>query len=56
MTYYLNRLKTVFPHVAENPLPLFNSKNIPLFALFFAAGNPKGGKTAVKIAQYILEN
>lgn len=54
LTYYVNRLKTVFPCVAENPLPLFNSKNIPLYALFFAAGNPKGGETAVKIAQYIL--
>lgn len=56
MTYYVGRLKTVFPHVAENPLPLYNSKNIPLFALFFAAGNPNGGKTAVKIAQHILRN
>lgn len=54
--YYVRRLKTVFPHVAENPLPLCNSKNNPLFVLFFAAGNPKGGKIAVKIAQNILES
>lgn len=53
MGYYVERLKTAFPHVAENPLPLYNSK-IPLYALFFAAGNLKGGKTAVKIAQHIL--
>lgn len=52
MTYYVNRLKTIFPYVAENPLPLFNSKNIPLFALFFAANN----QSAVKIAQHILRN
>ena len=54
--YYVRRLQTVFPHVAENPLPLCNSKNNPLFVLFFAAGNPKGGKIAVKIAQNILES
>jgi len=48
--YYIARLKTVFPHVADKSLQLYNSKNIPLYTLFFAAGNPKGGKTAVKIA------
>jgi three-Cys-motif partner protein len=52
--YYVNRLRTIFPHVAENPLQLYNSRNIPLYTLFFAAGNPKGGKTAVKIAQDIM--
>jgi three-Cys-motif partner protein len=52
MTYYVKRLQTVFPYVAENPLPLFNSKNNPLFALFFAANKPN----AVKIAQDILRN
>lgn len=52
MTYYIKRLKTVFPYVSENPLPLYNSKNIPLFALFFASSNP----TAVKIAQHILRD
>jgi three-Cys-motif partner protein len=56
LAYYVNRLKTILTHVAENPLQLYNSKNNPLYALFFAAGNPKGGKTAVKIAQHILGN
>jgi three-Cys-motif partner protein len=56
LAYYVDRLKTVFRHVAENPLQLYNSKNNPLYALFFAAGNPKGGKIAVKIARYILGN
>ena len=40
--------------VANNPLPLYNSKNNPLYLLCFAAGNPKGAPTAVKIAQDIL--
>jgi three-Cys-motif partner protein len=54
MDYFVRRLKSVFPHVAENPLPLYNSKHSPLYVLFFAAGHPKAGKTAVKIAQNIL--
>lgn len=56
LAYYVDRLRTIFPHVAENPLKLYNSRNNPLYALLFAAGNPKGGKTAVKIAQHILGN
>lgn len=53
--YFVKRLKTIFPEVAPNPLPLTNSKNVPLFLLCFAAGNKKGGKTAVKIADDILK-
>lgn len=53
--YFVKRLKTIFPAVAPNPLPLTNSKNVPLFLLCFAAGNEKGGKTAVKIAGDILK-
>jgi three-Cys-motif partner protein len=54
--YFLKRLKTVFPHVAMNPLPLFNKANCPLYLLCFAAGNPgSGGKVAVKIAEDILK-
>jgi three-Cys-motif partner protein len=52
--YFVKRLKTIFSGVAEKPLPLFNSKNNPLYLLCFASGNPKGSKTAIKIANYIL--
>lgn len=52
--FWITRLKTVFAEVASNPLPLRNSKNSPIYLLSFAAANPKGGKTAVKIAQDIL--
>jgi three-Cys-motif partner protein len=52
--YFIKRLKTVFEEAAENPLPLRNTKNIPIFLLCFAASNPKGAKTAVKIARHIL--
>lgn len=53
--YFVKRLKTVFPHVAENPLPLLNSANCPLYLLCFAAGNPKGGPIAKRIAEHILK-
>lgn len=52
--YFIDRLKTIFEGVAENPLLLYNSCNSPLFLLCFAAANKKGAKTAIKIAQDIL--
>jgi three-Cys-motif partner protein len=52
--FFVQRLKTVFAAVAENPLPLRNSKNVPLYLLCFAAANPKRALTAIKIAQDIL--
>jgi three-Cys-motif partner protein len=52
--YYHGLLKSIFPTVAKNPALLKNSKGSPLFQLHFAAGNEKGGKIAVKIAQHIL--
>jgi three-Cys-motif partner protein len=52
--YFVDRLKTVFAGVAENPLSLYNTKNNPLFLLCFAAGNPKGAPIALRIAQHIL--
>jgi three-Cys-motif partner protein len=54
--YYKERLQSVFPMVAPNPRILRNTRNAPLFQLFFAASNPgNGGKIAVKIARHILE-
>lgn len=52
--FFVERLKTVFTAVADNPLPLLNSRNVPLYLLCFASGNPKGAPTAIKIAQNIL--
>jgi hypothetical protein len=48
-------LKTVFAQVVPNPLILTNSKGVPIYLLCFAAGNPKGAPTAVKIAKDILK-
>lgn len=51
--FLVDRLRRIFPGVAKNPLVLSTSKS-PLFLLCFAAGNPAGARTAVKIAQDIL--
>ena len=53
--FIINRLKTIFPAVANTPLQLCNSKNNPLYLLCFAAGNPKGGPTAIRIANCLLK-
>lgn len=51
--FYIKRLGNIFAGVLEEPLYLYNSTNNPLFLLCFAAGNPKGAKTAIKIAKEI---
>ena len=53
--YVIEKLENIFPKVADNPLPLYNSKNVPIYLLCFAAANKKGATTAVKIAQFILD-
>jgi three-Cys-motif partner protein len=52
--FFVTRLETVFAGVAQEPLALYNSRKNPLYLLCFAAGNPRGANTAVKIAQDIL--
>jgi three-Cys-motif partner protein len=53
--YFVKRLKTIFPGVAEKPLPLYNAKCNPLYLLCFACGNPKGAPIALRIANHILK-
>lgn len=52
--FFVTRLKSIFPGVADVPLPLYNSRNNPLYLLCFAAGNSRAATLAVKIAQDIL--
>jgi three-Cys-motif partner protein len=52
--FFVGRLRSIFPEVCDEPLALFNSKNVPIFLLYFTASNPKGAPTAVKIAQDII--
>ena len=51
---FVHRLEQVFVGVSKNPLPLRNSKGVPLFLLCFAVANPNGAKTALNIAKYLL--
>ena len=52
--FFVDRLEEVFVGVSKNPLPLPNSKGVPLFLLCFAVANLKGAKPALKIANYLL--
>jgi three-Cys-motif partner protein len=53
--FFLDRLRRLFPGVADNPLILRNSRNSPMYLLCFAAANERGAPVAVKIAQQILK-
>ena len=48
---YVKRLKEIFPFVTEDPMVLYNTQNVPIYHLVFAAKN----KTAMKIAQDIID-
>ena len=52
--YFRARLRTIFARVADNSVRLTNSKNVPLYLLFFMAGNETGRPIAVKIAESIM--
>ena len=53
---YRARLQDVFHRVARTPRVLTNSKQAPIFDLFFAAGNPRGAHIAVDIADHLLKS
>ncbi|MFO0838039.1 MAG: three-Cys-motif partner protein TcmP [Phycisphaerae bacterium] len=53
-TYFIGRLRSVFAGVADNPLQLCKQSNSPIYLLCFAAGNSRGARIAVRIAQDIL--
>lgn len=53
--YFIKRLKTIFAGVAEQPGVLRNSANNPLYLLCFAAGNKRGARVALPIAQHLLK-
>jgi three-Cys-motif partner protein len=56
--YVVWRLQSVFPGVADNPLPLLNSRKNPLYLLCFAVSNPspKAKDLALRIARDVLRN
>lgn len=53
--FYLERLSSIFSGVAPRTKVLTNSRGNPMYLLFFASGNPKGAKTAIKIADYLMD-
>ena len=53
---YKERLESVFTRVAPTRRTLTNSKNSPMFELFFGAGNRAGAETAIRIADHLLSN
>lgn len=53
--FYLERLSSIFSGVAPRTKVLANSRGNPMYLLFFASGNPKGAKTAIKIADYLMD-
>jgi len=53
--FFIERLKTIFPHVADSAMPIYNKKNSQMFSLCFAAANPQGGKIAVRIANDLIK-
>lgn len=52
--HYMERLRTHFAGVAPRTKVLFNSRGNPMYWLLFAAANPIGAPTAVKIADYLM--
>ena len=48
---YSEKLKQIFKFVSDEPLKLFNTKNVPIYHFVFASNN----QTASKIAKQIIE-
>ncbi|MBI3916598.1 MAG: three-Cys-motif partner protein TcmP [Betaproteobacteria bacterium] len=56
LAFFLKRLNLVFERIVERPMILRNSKQSPMYALCFAAGNPRGAPTAVRIASHLVQD
>ncbi len=53
---YMDKMRTKFAKAAPEPRWFRNSRKAPLFALMFAASNPRGASIAVDIAKHLLDN
>ncbi len=53
--FYQRRLGEIFVGVSQKRRIFLNSRNSPLFQLFFAVANEKGKRPALRIADYLLE-
>ena len=52
--FFVERLKTIFAGVADNPQRLPSEGRL-LYLLCFAAGNPKGAPIALRIARHLFD-
>ncbi len=48
---YIEKLKSIWKYVSDEPLKLYNTKNVPIYHFVFASNN----LTALKIAKQIIE-
>lgn len=48
---YIEKLKSIWKYVSDEPLKLYNTKNVPIYHFVFASNN----QTALKIAKQIIE-
>ena len=55
-SYYIDRLKTIFPFVSNTPRTLRSESGNPLYSLMFAAANPnpRAGAASLRIAGHLL--
>lgn len=53
---YRGRLVSVFRQVAPTRRTFRNSRNVEIFDLFFAVGNPRGAPIAINIADHLLKH
>ncbi len=54
--FVTERLNSEFAAVNNQPLVLSNSTGSPMFLLYFACGNKRGAKPALRIANYIIKS
>ena len=53
LDFFLERMKGIFARAVDRPMILKNSRNSPMYALCFAAGNARGAKAAVNTATHL---
>jgi three-Cys-motif partner protein len=54
--YFKRRLESAFGGVARRALPLYNSRNVLMYLLFFASnGNEKARTLALRLANHVLK-
>jgi len=54
--FYNERLRGIFHGVVKTPKVFYNKRKSPLFLFFFAAGNPRGARIAIRIAEHLIRS